>query len=1058
MASDNRAQYELAADGGYLIKDYDRTPAFSSFLPGIAGPNGVPLWCMYVNRAQGVVSFGVESKDRAIVEYLPATWAYQLVGLQGFRTFCKIDGACHEPFRALVGDDPDITRTMLIRLDSLELREANRATGLEIDVRYFSPVNQPLGSLARIVSITNAGVRPMEIDVLDGLPIVVPAGLNNFGLKFQRHINEAYAVVRRAGGGVPLYVAKVVAHDEEEVTRVEGGNFYAGWIERDGRFEAAEPIVDPGLIFGTDGDFVEPRRFITAESLNRDEQLWENRLPCGFLQLRTTLEVGQSVRLVALIGHAPNEEMLTRFLGGFSRYEDSEAALRESREAIESVVAPAATVSAHPALDAYAKQNYLDNVLRGGIPMLMPTRDGAAPIHLYARRHGDLERDYNHFVLPATPLSSGAGNYRDICQNRRCDVRSYPEIAEHEIRMFVELLQADGYNPLAIEGYRWTLDTDCNPLDFAPSDDPAARREFALLVTKPFQPGDVLDWLNRHAPKFTEYEAWLAKLLRHCDCRLVAHGHEGGYWIDHWTYIVDLLEQFEAIYPDRVANMLHRSRVGWFDEGVYVRPREEKYKHRPAGLMQLNAIGEIEPSGPALPPTTIFGKLAVLAAIRAVSFDASCRGIEMEAGRPSWNDAMNGLPGLFGSSACESAELARLASWLRRNAGAAPDTMLPIEAAKLVDEVSADLAAKEYDWDRAATIRENYRRRVRFAKPTADTGVGRYGESRVVQGNRLVEILGAIEKRARKAVEDSVDAASGLCHTYSVNEPAGADANVENSLPKQFTQTPLPLFLEGQVHRLRLLENSDMARAVYERVRRSPLFDQDLAMYKLNESLAAWPEQIGRARTFTPGWFENESIWLHMSYKYLLELLRAGLHREFFYDAKTMLVPFMDPRRYGRSILENCSFLGSSANPDPATRGRGFIARLSGSSAEFIQIWHEITVGPRPFAMKNGELVFQPAPTLPGEWFTRETRDITWKGETIEIPPNSFACALLGSILLVYRNETRVDTFGSNAAIPSGIVIDGCERVTGGMVVGEGALRIRNRECRRIDIGLTPTA
>jgi len=35
-------------------------------------------------------------------------------------------------------------------------------------------------------------------------------------------------------------------------------------------------------------------------------------------------------------------------------------------------------------------------------------------------------------------------------------------------------------------------------------------------------------------------------------------------------------------------------------------------------------------------------------------------GIEMEAGKPGWYDALNGLPGLFGSSVGETAELIRL--------------------------------------------------------------------------------------------------------------------------------------------------------------------------------------------------------------------------------------------------------------------------------------------------------------------------------------------------------------------------------------------------------------
>ena len=35
-------------------------------LARVLGPDGVPVWCMYVNRAQAVVSFGSAGKDNAI--------------------------------------------------------------------------------------------------------------------------------------------------------------------------------------------------------------------------------------------------------------------------------------------------------------------------------------------------------------------------------------------------------------------------------------------------------------------------------------------------------------------------------------------------------------------------------------------------------------------------------------------------------------------------------------------------------------------------------------------------------------------------------------------------------------------------------------------------------------------------------------------------------------------------------------------------------------------------------------------------------------------------------
>lgn len=55
-----------------VIEDYARKPVFASFLPGIAGLKGIPVWCLYVNRGQGIASFGTEDKDHSIMEFSPA--------------------------------------------------------------------------------------------------------------------------------------------------------------------------------------------------------------------------------------------------------------------------------------------------------------------------------------------------------------------------------------------------------------------------------------------------------------------------------------------------------------------------------------------------------------------------------------------------------------------------------------------------------------------------------------------------------------------------------------------------------------------------------------------------------------------------------------------------------------------------------------------------------------------------------------------------------------------------------------------------------------------------
>ncbi len=651
-------------------------------------------------------------------------------------------------------------------------------------------------------------------------------------------------------------------------------------------------------------------------------------------------------------------------------------------------------------------------------------------------------------------------------QNRREDVWLNPRVGAYNIQAFMNLLQADGYNPLVIDGNRFTVPPEHHAAILAYVDQPAPLIAF---LQSPFTPGALLNFIEaaevglRISP-----ESFLAQVLHDADRDFIAEPGEG-YWIDHWTYNLDLIENYLAIYPETQTSLLFETPAyTFYDNPHVVQPRARKtflagervrqldaviYDHEKAALIAArsrapNIMRAAHGRGEIF-TTTLFAKLVTLAVVKFATRDPYGMGIEMEAGKPGWYDALNGLPGLFGASMPETFELVRLLAFLRAVIQAqdpARGVLLPVELHDLLHAIAHTLEQHSGDtfayWDAISTARETYRAQIRL------------GFEGITHASTLDELdahFAAFERRLQAGIARAAAMNDGIPPTYiaytaeqyEIIDSAPHTPERQPVRVTTFAPQVLPLFLEGPVRALKIAPDLAAAQRLHTQVRESALFDRALQMYKVNAPLADQPLDIGRARAFTPGWLENESIWLHMAYKYLLALLKAGLYDAFYADFKSSLVPFLDPAIYGRSPLENSSFIVSSAHPDTSLHGRGFVARLSGSTAEFLSILHHIMAGPQPFALHQGDLILQFQPVLPG-WLFDAAGEVHF--------------TFLGHTRVTYVNPARCDTFGPDAVTIQQIELTGTDgrriAFTGELIGAPHAQNVRAGRVKAIRITL----
>lgn len=947
----------------FVIENYQRQPEFSSFLPGISGINGIPIWSFYVNRGQAICSFGSCDKEHSIMEFYPAEQSYRLVKKFGFRTLLKVDGEYIEAFQS-----NDSYTKMYIGMNELEIEELLEKAGLRINVLYYVLPEEKIGGLVRRVTITNISQREKQLEVVDGMPLVIPYGISLTDYKEMAQTMKAWMQVEDVEKRTPYYRVRYSTKDSAAVTEIRGGNYF---LAIDEKGELLPVIGDPTVVFAYDTAFDEPVNFCKygVKGLYQRKQICENQVPSAFTTAYKCLKAGEQIVINELIGQAAHKEMVhhmaeeCRNSGFFEvKYQTAEQLTIQLSDVI-------GTKTGNRTFDGYCRQTFIDNILRGGSPIKLSEHN---IFYVYSRKHGDLERDYNFFRMPAEYYSQGNGNYRDVNQNRRSDVLFYPMTQDYNIKLFYNLIQLDGYNPLIIRQVNYHIQ-DLESVLFKVREE--SQKALKVFLKDDFTPGSLLHFLEENNIQvLSDIEQFLKEVMECSKMQIQAEFGEG-YWTDHWTYNLDLLENYLSVYPDREKEILFEDDgYTYYNSGVMVQPRDRRYVRTEKGLRQyyfLENIQDDESCGHIICKTNgegeeyhsnLWTKLVLLTLNKFSTLDMYGMGIEMEAGKPGWYDALNGMPAFFGSSMAETYELKRMLEFVTEKAEQYDiPVQLPQEAIAFWKAVKQAMHAGKEEkgfglWNQINKAKEQYRKAIQK---------GICGEEGIITAEELIDELTFWLTYLTETIERVVEENNGVPPTYFRYEIQDYEESEDEICFINAERKTMPDFLEGAVHYMKLLKTEEEKRSLYNTIKKSSLYDSELCMYKVNESLEKAPFEVGRAKAFCAGWLENESIWLHMEYKYLLELLKGGLYREFIMDFEKACVAFLNPSEYGRSPLENVSFIASSANKNQAVRGRGFVARLSGSTAEFLQMWQIMMFGKNPIRKQNEELYCKWEPVIP---------------------------------------------------------------------------------------------
>ena len=635
----------FGAERYYAIRNVDRMAPF--FISVISSADH---W-LFVSSTGGLTA-GRVSPETALFPYIPVDRVHESFPHTGPKTVLRVRADGHrqlwEPFNREYETRFAVSRHLYKNMlgNKLSFEEVNH--DLKLTFRYTWMTSDRFG-FVRHCELRNTGSRAAQIDVLDGLQNILPAGTPRLAQTNASNLVDAYKWT--------------------ELDAQTGLGVFTLYSRVSDRAEPCESLR-ANTVFAT--GFEGHRVLLSCEQLDafregaNVEQEVHKRGIRGAYFVSTSIEVppGQSQHWQIVADLEQSQARVVALRDSLQRETDIEDAIAGSVDMCDDELARIMAAgdgfqeSAEEAVSTHHYANVLFNILRGGIfddqynvsshdfsqtvrhfnrgvytrneallGSMAETLDFGQLVSLvrsngdsqlerlcyeylpitFGRRHGDPSRPWNRFAIrlkdeSGNRLLSYEGNWRDIFQNWEALTFSYPEFIENVIAKFVNASTMDGYNPYRItkEGIDWEVEEPDDPWSYI------------------------------------------------------------GYWGDHQIiYLQKLLELSEQFHPTRLAQLLHQPvfsyanvpyRIKSFedllenpkDTVVFDHALAERIEARVAGSgadgkLVLDGNGEVY-------QVTLFEKLLVPLLAKLGNFVLG-GGIWLNTQRPEWNDANNALVG-----------------------------------------------------------------------------------------------------------------------------------------------------------------------------------------------------------------------------------------------------------------------------------------------------------------------------------------------------------------------------------------------------------------------------